>query len=365
MGKKLKLNLRFLILSIAIVFVIAGALLILKKSSSSNSAKKTPASVVSETEIKTIKYQGTSEELNNKDNLYTDSSNLPDMPLPQSTVSDLTTKGMPLMPHGRQIAYEQTKTQTITEVVADLGNHFMIGYTHNVNVLGAYFDISTWANDIQSNLKVLRLIEEGQQNKSEISNLLEKALSDCLDDFEENYKLYKEKDAAFAKGETPSSLSMSDEYYEQNKRYQDPIFEIDRILHVLYSSFYVLANLGELENPKLLSKWIDLSYKYLYGCPEMNVWLIDQYFKNDNSTYAEIHKNLRADQYISGKSITVSKWDALWDIYDPMIAAMSVNTSDIQTMEILEIPYTLSISMPKATGIFENFQSYCKEKKNE
>ena len=66
--------------------------------------------------------------------------------------------------------------------------------------------------------------------------------------------------------------------YNKNRRYQCPLLEFQRIHDVAYMSLYILANIGQLD-ADLLAEWIQKEEPPLYDCPDMDLWLIDAYFR--------------------------------------------------------------------------------------
>lgn len=283
------------------------------------------------------------------------------IPLPNSTASDLTNKGLPLMPHFRRKVYEQTTKQTIPEVVADLGNILVTMWCDtNLNMTAPGFEIMKWRNEIMPNMKVLRLIEEGRKNPDYIADLVETAISECMKDYND---IHMKFDIEWAKQES-HTLRENDPYYEEHKRYDNPMHEAQRVNFIINASFYILINIDRFDNPKLLSEWIETKKIADFDSLEMEIWLIDTYFRmadDEDSRYYENHKLLTKDMKIPDPTQkTMSAWDAPWDIHDFMLAAASVDVSDIETIDVLEIPPKIGLTdIIPVYRTFDNFHEYC------
>ena len=126
----------------------------------------------------------------------------------------------------------------------------------------------------------------------------------------------------------------------------NPIFEFDRIYDVIYSSFYILANIDAMNNDteKALRSWIALEKPPNTNAKEMDVWLIDQHL---NSAYAKGTKaqieyhSIIGRNHIENVFITESKWNAIWSINDPMLKRGNIDTSTLKTIEVLSVPQSL------------------------
>ena len=264
-----------------------------------------------------------------------------DIHVPALTMEDLQAKGFPLISNPRKAAYTQTAPQSVEEVVRDLGNMMVIEYcslhigiTQDPTIIGHYYRI------INPNIKVLRLIEEGRRKPEAITPLLSDAINNCLADYDSAHKRYRE---AWKSGKWGSGTGDNDSYYEEHRTYSDPVLELGRRHDSVYMAFYVMANLDCLD-PHLLAMWINKQDDRRWRCEDMNLWLIDCYFRQpgDKSDASKRHFDLLGGEAIGGKRVRQSQWNAPWDIHHPLLLAKHVDTKDIVTIEVLRIPRSLS-----------------------
>lgn len=255
------------------------------------------------------------------------------LPVPQSTIQDLMDKGFPLMENPRKAAYTQTAQQTTAEVVSDLGNEMTIGYCSlHINIDALPTDIARYYRAISAHIKVMRLIEEGRQNPAMVSQLLQDAIRDCTSGYNEVWQARNVEWIKWTTGQwAPSGTGDDDEYYNTYRKYKDAILEFERLHNVIYSSFYILANVGR-DDPKLLGEWIQKDKHPQYLCTDMDVFLVDCYFNQvrDSSEAAKKHAALTDGFNISGERVRQSAWNALWDVHHPLLAAKKVNLSDMK-----------------------------------
>ncbi len=195
---------------------------------------------------------------------------LRNMSIPDDTMVELIEKGFPLISNPRRRALMQTARQSTEEVVADLGNSFVMSDSCNRDVAYSYRDIKRWSRTIPPNVKVLRLIEEGRKDPARIAPLLRQAIRDALSAYDDLIEATKTPiDYDPSKG-----IQTNDPYYAKHKRYRNRSFEKERVHYVANASFYVLMNIGELDDPKLLAEWFKYKLLGAYS-PSMYVWLID------------------------------------------------------------------------------------------
>ncbi len=128
--------------------------------------------------------------------------------------------------------------------------------------------------------------------------------------------------------------------------------------YVVYSSFYVMADMAQLD-PVLLGEWINKKKPRLYRSVEMDVWLVDCYFRQIGkaSPAAARHAALTEGLAISGGVAVQSRWNAPWDRHHFLLRAGQVHTGDLETIEMLEIPMRLpdDLDEQKKEAILENF----------
>ena len=278
-----------------------------------------------------------------------------------NTMSELVAKGLPPISVPRKRALVQTARQTTEEVVADLGNFFVVSDSADRDGAYSLGTIRRWGRTIPRNLKVLRLIEEGREDPARLSRLLRQAILEALSAYDDLIEAKK-------KPLPPSAVSgvrLNDPYYAKHKRYRSHSFERGRIHFVAIASFYVLANIGEMNDGKLLRAWI-AQEKPDATCRAMDVWLIDQWCATETgrrSSYAAKYKELAGTQAISGKRKKISKWNAPWEARHPLLVARQVDPSDLPTIEVLDIPDSLAMTTERRKQIISEFLKATKGQK--
>jgi hypothetical protein len=276
-------------------------------------------------------------------------------------------KGFPLMSNPRKAAYAQTAQQTTPEVVADLGNEMTIGYCAlDIDLVGDPWDIARYYRAISRHIKVMRLIEEGRQNPDMVSQLLRDAIRECMSVYNEVWQARNVEWPRLVRGQVVGSgrTGDNDEYYNTHRRYQSAVVEFDRLHKVAYSALYILANIGRLDG-QLLAEWIQKEKHPQHVCTDMDVFLVDCYYKQvpDSSEAAKKHAALTEGFNISGEKVRQSAWNALWDVHHFLLAAKKVNLSDIKTIEVIKIPVRLAEGLDEKTKdqIINNFLTTVKE----
>ena len=288
------------------------------------------------------------------------------LPPASSTVQDLIRKGLPIISNPRKLSYTQTAAESTAEVVADLGNGMIMSYCYlgrsgsNISMPN---ELLHYSERIMPNIKVIRLIEEGRNDPAKVSSLLKDAVRQCLENYDKDVKGWHE---SRARGESPSGTGDNEEYYNKNRKYECPQMEFRRINYVANMSLYILANIGQLD-ADLLAKWIEKEKPQLYDCRDMDLWLVDAYFRQDSQSSSDVadqHKTLTKGINIAGHKTIQSKWNAIWDIHDRMFKAARIDTSDIKTIETLGIPPQLPAVLDKKakSQIFQNFLEYAGDK---
>jgi hypothetical protein len=284
-----------------------------------------------------------------------------------TTEADLAAKGFPRMSNPRKACYTQTAPQSTAEVVADLGNVpvmelcYLMRGGGNISMPN---EILHYCDKIMPNIKVIRLIEEGRKDPAIVSSLLKDAVRQCLTDYDKDLQGWNE---SRARGENASGTGDNDEYYNTNRKYECPQMEFRRINHVANMSLYILANIGQLD-ADLLAEWIRKEKPQLYHCPDMDLWLIDAYFRQasqSSSDAAGKYTGLTKGLNIAGEKAIQSKWNAIWDIHDHMFSAAKVNPESIETVETLRIPPELPASLDEKTKeqIIRNFLDFAQHSK--
>ena len=94
------------------------------------------------------------------------------------------------------------------------------------------------------------------------------------------------------------------------------------------------------------------------NCKAMDVWLIDRYFQSPKAAgtpTAARHREIAGLEHMTGTKQRQSRWNAGWSIHDPMLKRGEVDTSDIETIEVLKIPLYLPIDEPTCDKLIESF----------
>ena len=295
-----------------------------------------------------------------------DADALDDIHAPHGAMYGVLESGLPAMLPMRRYAYELTaKLSSVEELVDDMGNLAVSSLCASPQFAGAP-GISKWSNAIPNSISVARLIQEGQKDPDRVAKLVEKALLECLDQYDQIRKDYREADILWASGKhPPPTFSAKDKYYAQHRRYNNGVLEGERVHVTIYTGFYVLATIGRLPDPAILDQWCSESKIPSYGGGTMNVWLIDQYFRQTASTSGEFatrHRDLMKGQLGQDDRMKVSQWNAPWDIHHPLLAATGVDPSDIPTISVLRIPMKLEIDRDRRAAIVANFKQYAHQK---
>ncbi len=138
--------------------------------------------------------------------------------------------------------------------------------------------------------------------------------------------------------------------------------EFIRLHDITYMSFYVLANLGRLD-PQLLAEWINKQDEPRWRCDDMNIWLVDSYFRSSGGTSpaSERHFTLVGGEAIAEGKALQSRWNTPWDVHHSLLGARDVEVSEFPMIEVLEIPMSLPESLDSQVkkNILSNFvQAY-------
>jgi hypothetical protein len=291
-------------------------------------------------------------------------NDLVSMDFGNATIEDLGRKGFPLISPPRQAAVETTASQTIEEVVRDLGNLYSIGMSSLHTVSGNYglHDIGRW-QAMSRHVKVLRVIEEGRQNPKHIAALLNDAIENALTSLEEVQSEAVFEMARMASGESIAVVTERDEFLQKEHRYENAALEIERRYELAHAGFFALANINELSSPSLLAEWISLSRVPMFTPKDMHVWLIDQYFEQGGSGSAEAqtHSRLAAGiGFESLGSVQRSRWNAPWDLDHPLLKAKDVDMSGIPTIDVLRIPTSVDADEATKDAIIDNFLQHAR-----
>jgi hypothetical protein len=291
---------------------------------------------------------------------------LADAQLSKSIPHELLSKGFPLMSNPRRTVYEQTAGQTTEEVAADLGNAMAIAYCAiDINAEAGGNQILRYSRNLSRYMKVLRLIEEGRDKPSVVSPILETIIAESMTEYQGVREEWDIEWPMFTRNERPSPvISDGDKYYYEYKRYKDPIVEFERLHDAVYSSFYILANIGTLD-ANTLAKWIEVDKPWQYSCLDMDVWLVDAYFRQGRVSpdAAASYRALTAQTQIGGQTVKQSSWNALWDIHHPLLTAQKVNLAEMPTIEVLQIPQELPtiISQELKEQIIQEFLEHARK----
>jgi hypothetical protein len=257
----------------------------------------------------------------------------------KDSTSSLISKGFPLRSRARDYAITHTQSQPIPDLVADLGNQSFISTTlADYDDIGTINDIKTWSVVLTRSTKVLRLIEEGRQHPDAVMPLLRESIRQTLALYGSASKARREEaNLIFQNKASLPGIWEGDPYYAKNFRYQDSIFEFERIHYQIYSCFYVISNIGNFqqEDRQLLQAWLGLPRGWGTDCVDLNYWLVDAAMGGSDRVAAPS----RSTSVSEGK-IQRARWNASWELDNPLLAAKRVNTRDIPRIEIRDVEAT-------------------------
>jgi|GEM_PF-5754347 len=282
--------------------------------------------------------------------------------IPQTTLEEMVANGLPAMSNGRKMKVLPVLHLTTEETAADIGNVLTYSSIFLQHGSGYFYnEISGWAIGITSHTNVLRLIEEAQSNTELIQNLLDNQIQEIINKFPKSKENFTEENRLVSSGEKYSpSISESDAHYAGKREYKNAIFEFERIHISAYSSFYILASIGKLNNAKALDSWISVSESSAYSCEDLNLWLIDAYARTQKLSspeYFQSHHQITSDKF-KPKTVVRSKWNAPVDIHNPFAAAMNIDLKDIPTIEVLEIPSQIDLTSSEKNAIIQAFRHH-------
>jgi hypothetical protein len=145
--------------------------------------------------------------------------------------------------------------------------------------------------------------------------------------------------------------------------YSDAMNETKRRIIAIYSSFYVLANLDMLPSD-LLSEWIGMERGWRHHCDDLDVWLVDRYYRQTpSSAGGPEHIALLDGKAIPARTIRESKWNAPYSVNDWMLAAVDVDVRDIPTIEVLRVPSSIDeLTKEQRRRILQNFLEHAGRK---
>ena len=131
---------------------------------------------------------------------------------------------------------------------------------------------------------------------------------------------------------------------------------------VIVSAFYILANIGELDSPELLGRWVGQAHDHQFPCKslDLDAWLVSAYFNQGQAPadVARAHQQLLGEHEIARGTIARSKWNAIWETSHPMSGMSRVDVSDIPTIEVLHIPDKLPIDGETQKQVIAHFLEY-------
>ena len=259
-----------------------------------------------------------------------------------STVEDLIRRGLPPSPNHRKEAIEWTANRSLEGVAHTLDDAIIMNTCRSKNVLGIESGMVFWASSLPQNVLVLRLIEEGREDPDRVVSILKRELTRRIEQLETG--------------------NQSLEHATERKRYigyagGDPWFAIA-------GAFYVLANIDIdcLNDPAvlgLLARWIVPPEPS--GPTPMKMWLVDHCFRStdaSSSPHAAAHLAIVGDRTMKGPKKTVSKWSAAWGRNDPLIRMLGVDASDLETIEVLNIPTKHPFTIEQNFKVQENFRKH-------
>lgn len=260
---------------------------------------------------------------------------------------------MPFISPIRAAEIEWVGGQTIGSLVADLGNAVI--QSHRLSSDPVPSLIGYWHNAITRSPVALRLIEEGASHPDEVARLLLHEANLAINEYPRARENLNNR--------VPQSTSLRDEHYRQTHRYQDAAIEWNRVHLEMYGAFYVIANLGRLNDDAkpALAAFLKLPLTNSYDCLDLKVWLIDAFYHQarlEKSAFGERHRELVGNTDLFGPKVLRSRWNAPWYRDHLLLTAAEVDVSDLSTIEVYELPHKLTMKNPQKREIIDNFVKY-------
>ena len=273
---------------------------------------------------------------------------------PVGTMNELTRLGLPPMTGPRGVALKITASKTTEEAAADIGNVKVWYLCGSPNIPISTFDLSYWRDRLQKSLLVLRLIEEGRNAREQVAPLLVRTVRREIKNFGKLRTIAKEQRAAQEHLEV-TKMKMPD---------GGSLFEeASRATRCLAASIYVLANIGRLD-ADLLLEWVNVRKVRGLETAVLETWAIDHYFRQPDCPPSEgkrLHMEMCGDRAMATGKRRMSRWRAPWDVNNPFLRVADVDTGDLPTIDVLEIPRRFEFgpgSRPDSYDIRENFRKH-------
>ena len=84
--------------------------------------------------------------------------------------------------------------------------------------------------------------------------------------------------------------------------------------------------------------------------------------KAADTPHGAAHLAIAKNWVMAGPKRVHSRWNQGWDVGSPMLGVMGVNTRDLQTIEVLDIPPGYPItSGPEYVGLHRNFREHIRQ----
>ena len=249
--------------------------------------------------------------------------------------------------HVARRLYRETAAQRLEELVADLGQFFAKADSCQRNTHHAANDLKGWARTIPCNIKVRRLVDEGQRDPDRVATLLKQQIAAARADYPATRDAWMAYMARYRRGEVPSpSIAADDATYRRKGRYGDPIFELDRVHYVIHAALYVLGELGRLD-AHTLHDWVAQDRPDELRCRELEVWLVHVMLASLPPGTASAVPGLAETAASMNVRVTRRRFPR-WDV-DADIASVAVQAP----LEMLDIPRELNVDSALADRLLQ------------
>lgn len=273
----------------------------------------------------------------------------------EQAVKALKDVGAPLMSNPQRYVVQQTAKQTIKEVVLDLGNFWASwGFAGGKGINDRM--VFRVRHPLLRNVKIKRLVEAGRREPERIGGLLSKKVAEVI----RHYPNAVDVSKRFLKGEwkdDPEGWKRASTYsFILGRPNSDsPHTRRWEIEFATINALYVLAHLDYEPTIDTVVQVARMKKPRACRYTGFLVWCADRslrQFPREElsepalSALAEYRRLLKGVD-LSARTVEVSRWNALWDIRDPMMAMSGADISSFPTFPMLELPTVIDKAFTK------------------
>ena len=262
----------------------------------------------------------------------------------ESVTKALGSVGAPYMSNPQRYVVRQTAGQALEQTVKDIGHHVVAWQFAGGGGLGFFVapTIIAIRMPLLRNVKIKRLIEAGRRDPARVGRLLVQGIREVLP----HHANAVEVDKRFARGE----LRETTETWKRACSYQ-PVIDVTlgdspgaRLREIelrVLCSLFVLSNIEYPRGARALAEVIRMKNPRPGRCTGFFLFCVDQAFELSTEEAeselaieaAATHKRLvRGTE--PGLVARVSRWNAPWDIADPLMLMTGADTSGIETFQV-------------------------------